>query len=351
MERYLKTSRSQLKLTGIKSELKLIVPGKVVSSSFPSTQTNATWLVLDAKDDASLDAVVKLNTAPVVITAEPGGYKLPQPLESKNLRRSRGQLGGLGADLPVTDAGPGFVAEAQSVTTTTLRVFPGGENYFENNPANTGTVVSVKLFAPKGRTLKSISETRVIAAVDNKGRSLVPTEDESTQFGGDANQDGPMRFYIRLPLPRPDAQSIENISAETVAVTAGSWKEMMLTNLAENATNALDLSSVLSDAKMFVTKFTMKRGQMNIQLRFEGPPTVYRLEVRAKILGNDQFNSYSSGRQSGRKNGVTTRTITLQGYGSFVEAPAPEAIRLTVRFPEDVRRERVKFSLKALDLF
>ncbi len=349
MERYLKTMRSQWKLAGMKSELKLFFPGKVVSSSFPSMQANTTWLVVDAKDDPSLDAVSKLNTAPVVITAEPAGFKLAQPLESKSLQRARGQLGG-GDDLPVTDAGPGFVAEAQSVTTTTLRVFPGGENYFKNNPADTGTVVRVKLFAPKGRTLKSISETRVIAAVDNKGRSLASDENESTQFGGDANQDGPVQFDLRLQLPQRDAQSIENISAEAVAVTAGDWKELALTNLAENATNTLDLSAVLTDAKMFVTKFTMKRGQMNMQLRLEGLPTVNRLEVRAKVPGNNQFNSYSSERQSGKKNGVTTRTIVLQGYGFPDEAPAPEAVGLTVRYPQDLRRERVKFELKGLDL-
>jgi len=349
MERYLKTMRSQWKLTGMKSELKLIFPGKVVSSSFPSLQTNATWLVVDAKDDASLDAVAKLNVAPVVITAEPAGYKLAQPLESKNLRRVRGQAGG-GDDLPVTDAGPGFVAEAQSVTTTTLRVFPGGESYFENNPADTGTVVRVKLFAPKGRTLKSISETRVIAAVDNKGRSVVSDENESTQFGGDANQDGPVQFDLRLQLPQPDAQAIEKISAEAVAVTAGDWKELTLTNLAENATNALDLSAVLPDAKIFVTKFAMKRGQMNMQLRLEGPPTVNRLEVRAKVPGDNQFSSYSSERQTGKKSGVTTRTIVLQGYGIADEAPTPEAVRLTVRYPGDMRRERMRFELKGLDL-
>jgi hypothetical protein len=349
MERYLKTLRSQWKLSGMKGQVKLVFPGKVVSSDFPATQTNTTWLTMDAKDDASLDAVAKLNTVPVVITAEPAGYKLAQPLESKNLRRARGQAGG-GDDLPVTDAGPGFVAEAQSVTTSTLRVFPGGESYFENNPADTGTVVRVKLFGPKGRTLKSISETRVIAAVDNKGRSVASDENESTQFGGDADQDGPVQFDLRLQLPQPDAQAIEKISAEAVAVTAGDWKELTLTNLAENATNALDLSAVLPDAKIFVTKFAMKRGQMNMQLRLEGPPTVNRLEVRAKVAGNNQFNSYSSERQTGKKSGVTTRTIVLQGYGIADEAATPEAVRLTVRYPEDVRRERVRFELKGLDL-
>ena len=92
-------------------------------------QTNSTWLAVDARKDERWTRSVKLYAAPTVITAKPGGLKLARPLESKNSSRFRRQRAEAGEDLPLTDAGPGFVAEAQSITTTILHVFPGGENF------------------------------------------------------------------------------------------------------------------------------------------------------------------------------------------------------------------------------
>jgi hypothetical protein len=336
--------------------LKLIFPGKVVSSSFPAMETNATWVTLDGKKDETLDAAAKLIAGPTVITAEPGGLKLAQPLESKKLRRSGRLASAANDDLPVTDAGPGFVAEAQSVTTTTLHVFPGGENYFKQNTVATGVVVNAKLFAPKGRTLQSVSDVRVLAAVDNKGRSVAAEtgndENGSSEVDARGSADvNSLQVQLRLQLPQPDAQAIDIISAEAVAVTVGSWKEMTLTNLQANATNEIDLSGVLLGAEMLITKYNLKNGQFNLQASLKGPATVRRLDVRAKISDNNQFNSYSSNRQSSTKNGEMTRTIVVQGYGfGNQDAASQAAMVLVIRYPNDLQRERVKFELKGLDL-
>lgn len=355
MERFLKTFRSEWKLSGSKTELKLVFPGKVTSSGFPETQTNATWLAVDAKQDESLDAVVKLYAAPTVITAEPDGLKLDQPLESKSLRRFSRQRGEAGYDLPITDAGPGFVAEAQSITTTTLHVFPGGEDYFKQNAVATGAVVYAKLFAPRGRTLLSASDIRVLTAVDDKGRSVVAeSEDEnvSSRFnsGGSADANS-LQIQLRLRLPQPDARTIDEISAEAVAVTAGTWKEMTVTNLQENATNEIDLTPVLPGAKIIITKLSSKSGQFNLRARLQGPRTVQQLDVRAKIPGNDNFNSYSSDRHFNIKGEEATRTLTISGYGFGGEGALSQGeVVLIVRYPDNLRRERLKFELKGLDL-
>ena len=119
---------------------------------------------------------------------------------------------------------PGFVAEAQTVTTTTLHLFPGGEPYFERHPANTGAVVSVKFFAPKGRTLKSVTGIRVLSAVDNQGRSVVRGESDDDEddsmsevTSGGSSDSSALSLDLRLQLPAPDAQSIDKISAEAIA--------------------------------------------------------------------------------------------------------------------------------------
>jgi len=360
MERYLKTFRSEWKLSSAKSELRLVFPGKVIASGFPAMQTNATWLTVDAKQDESLDALAKLYTAPTVITAESAGLKLPQPLESKNLGRSNRRRGEAGDDLPITNAMPGFVAEAQSITTTILHVFPGGEDYFKqrenSREARPGAIVNIKLFAPKGRTLQSVNDVRVLTALDNKGRSVVAETGEGEEvssggFSGGSSDANSLQVQLPLQLPQPDAQSIDEITVEAVAVTAGAWKEMTLTNLQENATNEFDLAAVLPDAKLAITKFTSKNAQFNLQARLKGPSTVKRLDVRAKIPGNDQFNSYSSERQFNVKNKEATRLLSLQGYGFGDEASSSQdSLVLVIRYPEDLRRERVKFNLKALDL-
>lgn len=360
MQRYFKNVRSALKLSGVSSELKLVFPGKVLTSGFPGTQTNSTWLAIDGKRDETIEAVEKLYNGPVVITAELGGLKLEQPLELKKLAQARRGRGEAGDELPVTDAGPGFVAEAQTITTTTLRVFPDGENYFKQGSRyfgqQTGTVVSAKLFAPKGRSLQSAGDVRVLKAVDNQGR-VIPVESEDEETGSshvfssgspDANS---AQIQLRLQLPQPDAQAIDELAAEAIVVTAGAWKEMTLTNIQQNATNELDLAGVLPGAKLIITKFTSKNRQLNLQAQIKGPPTVRRLDVQAKIPGTDNFNSNLSERNFRTKGNESTRTISIQGYGYSDEgSPLEGAFVLVVRYPEDLRRERVNFKLKGLDL-
>jgi hypothetical protein len=92
----------------MKFEWKLALPGKILSSSLPGTEGNETWLRLDAEKPESVDAALKLVEAPLVITAELGGLKVDEPLESKKLVRSAARRSSGEPDLPITEAGPGF---------------------------------------------------------------------------------------------------------------------------------------------------------------------------------------------------------------------------------------------------
>jgi hypothetical protein len=360
MQRYFKTLRSTLKLSGMMSELKLVFPGKVITSGFPEKQTNATWLTIDSKKDETLDAVAKLYDGPVVITAESGGLKLDQPLESKKLARARGGRGEAGNELPVTEAGPGFMAEPLTITTTTLHVFPDGENYFKDPSAafehRTGTVVSAKLFAPKGRTLQSVSEVRVLKVTDDKGRAVSSEpenaeSEESESYSGDSQRRDSMHISLRFQLPQPDAQAIDEIAAEAIAVTTGAWKEMTLTNIQAGATNELDLADVLPGAKLVITKSTFKDNQLNVQAQIKGPPTIQRLDIQAKIPGSDGFNSNLSERKFTARNNTSTRSVTIQGYDSAGgNSSDTRQIVIIIRYPQDLKRERVSFKLKGLDL-
>jgi len=363
-QRYAKNMRQQWKLKGAANELKFVFPGKVLTSGFPHAEGNATWLTIDAQKPETLDAASKLYDAPIVITCELGGLQLDKSLESKILQRLARRPSGA-PDLPITDAGPGFAAEPLAVTTTTLYFFPGGEKYLQQARAasfggsQTGTVVSAKLFAPKGRTLQSVSGLRVVKATDDKGRTIAGTgEDdgdpgETVIYHNAGSQSGnSTHISLRLQLPQPDAQSIDELSVEAIALTAGKWKELTLTNITNHSTNEVDLAPVLPGAKLLITKFTSKNRQLSLQARLTGPPAIRQLEIQTKPSGAQRTSSTAYEQSFNTRAGESTRKLQLQQYG-FSEEDADSGagpISLLLRLPEDQRRERVRFVLKGLDL-
>lgn len=362
--RWAKNARQYWKQSGLKSELRFVFSGKVLSSGLPSTEGNATWIAFDAKKEETLGPAAKLYEAPTVITAELGGLKLDFPLESRVLQLHAGRGGRGASELPITEAGPGFTAEALSVTITTVHYFPEGVNYRKETQSTlgyqpTGAVVQAKLFAPKGRTLQSVSGVRVLKAVDDKGRPMSDgaSGEESSeavvysvrgQAPGNSSQ-----IQLRLPLPASDAQSIEQLDAEAIAATAGNWKELTVPNVSAAMTNEIDLSSVLASAKMVLRKFTRKRSQTIIEGEIKGPPSIRQLEVTARVGDSDQRSmAHASERGFTTKDNLSTRKFQLQSYSYSEDGEgAAGSLTIVVRFPEDQKRERVKFTLKGLDLF
>ncbi len=364
--RWVKNARQYWKSAGMSAELRFVFPGKVLSSGLPNTEGNATWIAFDAKKEETLGPAVKLYDAPTVITAELGGLKLDAPLESKVLQLQAGRGGRGDPELPVTDAGPGFTAEALSVTITTVHYFPEGAKYRKETQGalgyqSTGAVVLAKLFAPKGRTLQSVSGVRVLKAVDDKGRPIAAGAADESSFtstvelaGGLQVPGNSTRIQLRLPLPASDAQSIEQLDAEAIAATAGNWKELTVPNVSAATTNEIDLASVLAGAKMVLRKITRKQSQTTIEGELKGPPSIRQIEVTTRVGDSDQrFMGNSSERGFTTKDKVSTRKFHLQSYSYSEdgEAAAAGTLSVVVRFPEDQKRERVKFTLKGLDLF
>jgi hypothetical protein len=366
LKRQMKSMRTQWKMTGISGELKFVFPGKVLSSGLPETQTNATWITVDSKKDESLDALAKLYDGPVVITAEPAGLTLKEPLELSKLRPRNGRTGEMGGDLPITEGATGFIAQAEGISTTTLHVFPGGESYFKegNMPfgGQAGTMVHAKLFAPKGRSLQSVTDVKLLAATDDKGRPVAAGKNEEgeemnsyayVQSGMDEGQEtAGAEMQLRLELPQPDAQAIDEVSAEAVAVTAGSWKEMTLTNITETSTNEFDIGAALPGAKLVLSKITMKNNMLSMQGKMIGPATVKNLTIQVKIPGREQRNYFNfSGGNVSAKDGETTRGFNVNGSVFNMNGEkSPGSYQLLIRYPEDLKRERVNFKLKGLDL-
>ena len=117
------------------------------------------------------------------------------------------------------------------------------------------------------------------------------------------------------------------------------------------ATNELDLGEVLAGAKLVIAKAAFKNNQLNIQAQIKGPVTIQKLDIQAKIPGSDGFNGYLSERKFTARDNASIRTVGIQGYDSTGgNSPDLRQIVLVIRYPQDLKRERLNFKLKSLDL-
>ena len=64
-------------------------------------------------------------------------------------------------------------------------------------------------------------------------------------FGSDGSEKGgPVSIQLHLALPASDAKAIDEIQAEAVALTIGSWKELLVTNVQADAKREIELSEL-----------------------------------------------------------------------------------------------------------
>src|ERR1051325_3599127 len=116
--KFLKTSKSKI-------EFQMTFPGKVISSSFPETNGNSTGYTIDGAKPETIEAVSKLNTNAIVVIAELGGLKIDKPVDASSARQQMFRPPDPNdSNVPITEGGEGFTAEASSVTTTTSYEFP-----------------------------------------------------------------------------------------------------------------------------------------------------------------------------------------------------------------------------------
>jgi hypothetical protein len=219
-----------------------------------------------------------------------------------------------------------------------------------------GTTVSAKLFPPKGRVIKSVSGVRLLSAKDDQGREIARPKSDGEDFAEEANdmlfssgnEDAQsINMQVRLALPAPDAQTIEELQAEAVALTIGSYKELLLTNVQADAQKVIDLGELVPGAKLTILKVTSKKSQSSVQVRLEGPPAVDQTELKIKRTSRSG-SSHTMQQQSSTRDKVTKRTLTVQSYDHEGGGGGP--VTLEVRQPQDAKRERVQFKLSGLDL-
>ncbi|HWQ93581.1 MAG TPA: hypothetical protein VN673_18105, partial [Clostridia bacterium] len=355
-ERYLKRIR-------MRQEWKLVLPGKIASSDFPLTDSNSTSLVFDPNSSELVDGVSKLMKLPALtVVADPAGVKFDGVLKSSELAEQMRSSMETEATIPITDAGPGFVAEPQAIEITTFHEFPDVRQLKESRrgtmilpPAeNEGTAIQVKLFPPKGRILKSAGSVKVKLAKDDQGRPI-PTLSKARRSSYSINStgDGEKAVTVRLEmgLPEPDAKAIDEVQAEAVVLTIGGYKEMVFTNAQAEVKKEIDLGTIVSGAKLVIQKATSKGPAESLQIIVTGPKEVRQLEFTTGSEGSGTSQASVYDRNVTEKEGIVTRTVQVQNYNFGMNARTKEnPIQLIARMPQDYKNERLQFTLTALDL-
>jgi hypothetical protein len=372
--------RRMLRSQKFKGSFRLVVPGTVLSCPLPNTEANQTWIEVDGEDDASLDQLFSVMDEPLRVTAEPGGLDLSAlPLDSTELAEQM-EYGGHDepdtfADLEIIEGPDGYYAEPTTLVTSMLILLPGAEEklgqrieYLRSDFDNTATI-SAKLYAPEGQRLLAISKVQTDKAVDDMGETvgLGPRSDYGGyrmrgygMFSDDEEEaNNSADFQVVLSLPQPDAQAIEEVSGKLIVVAFDNWATHKVERVRANPGRVIDLSDILPGASLTVKRYkrhfepmgTDGRIEGRLELEMRGPESVSVLQLGVELPGSDHVSSHDSMDETQTKDGVTTRTLMLQ-YNVWNRSQLDaDAVTLTIRFPQGVRREEVPFHLEAMDMY
>ena len=343
------------------TEHRLVFPGRVVSSGLPSTEGSATWWRVDWADEQTLWAARNLACAErIVVVAQAGGLKLPGPVESVRDRNGRARPPKPNAASPVADAAPGYLIEARSISVTTERWFPGVSNspgyasLFD--PNKRGVVVRAALCVPKENVVKSVESARVLRAVDDQGREIKPAPVDEGEGGRDTDygREGPqvLGLDLRLGVPAPDAQGIEELEGEVVMSTASQWRDLCLTNVCPGSTNSFDLGALIPGARFSAAELKSTGRETAFKATLTGPPAIRDLLFALPEEDEPWLDIRSSESGARSKDGLTIRRVfVVVAKGWAGRRPAPVCMTLRLRVPEVRRLERFRFKLTGLDLF
>ena len=342
------------------------MPGEVVSSTLPEVDGASTSIAYDTGDAESIERLIEAMGEDFVVVAEPGALALASlPLDSQELQVGVDMHSPMGASsyaqVPVTDAEDFFEAEALSAMTISTHVFDEGWDQLTpmqhmqlDYRVENRTTVQARLYAPQGRYVLAVENPRVTEAVDDQGRAIgAPDAGGHTSYHSSSSmQDGPSRSYdfqLTLGLPEPDAEAIEEVVGELTAITFSGYREQRLEQ--PTAGNVIALDDVVEGAELTI-EAVEDQGEHGgrFRLKLTGPAEVANLQLDIEV-DNAHFASAFPNRDTNREqDGQTEREVHLQYHYAAREGEAG-TLRLVIRLPEDIKRERVEFDLFAIDLF
>jgi hypothetical protein len=343
---------------GMKLTYRMVLPGKVLTSTLPKTKDKATWVTVDITGpNKGPKQLVAAFAKPIVITSELGGLKLDGRLDSDELARHGRPHGGGWDEIPVTPAVPGFVVTPISVTTVGYGLLRGRAGLEEKHLAalrdSSRATLHCELTLPKGCHLISQDSHRVVEAVDGKGRAIpLPGRSQQTHYPishGDRADDR-IALELRTGLPARDARTLARLRGEVIVVTNSKWKTLTIPDAKADPEKKIDMSAVLPGAVGMIRK--MDGGSVDLQIQGkEGAWLVDHLRYALKFADGREFEAKRQGHSmsSGPEHFDATLNLASEELrrGEGMPAGVPTLI---VRAPDDVRRQRVTFTLQNVPL-
>ena len=246
-----------------------------------------------------------------------------------------------------TVAAPGFLVEPTHLVTTVVHPFSEGA-------ASTGVleeqaVVHFRVFPPAGRTLHEVGEVNVHQAKDDQGRSLsvrpkAEAGQEASRPSGYRPQDAINGFQVELTLPLPDARAIDLVEGDVVVLTSGPWQELSLTNAQTGA--QVDLSELLPEAQIEFEDLSLQESHLRVRAQVTGPLGVGQIDLQVKTASGRLLQGQVQRRPGNRDGSQVLSLYAFDPQGQELT----ESFRLIVRVPSDLKRERVHFAVRGLDL-
>ena len=337
--------------------LKIVMPGKVLSSTLPINTDNVTECTANASKEDDLNAIMKLFKESIVVVSEPSQLKMdrfPLELGKRNIFMNEDQAD---QDVPLAAGIVAYRAVAKMVVMHQTHYFPGAEEVLDKGMyyvEPTGCTLTLTLQAPQGRNLLKSLNVALIRALDDKNRELKLNDENSDESSSQCDYgDGPRQTLdipLVLVLPQSDVRTLVSVEGEAEILTFSKWNEHVIADPKPGET-VIDLGDILSGAKLVILPLAKNARQTDAhQIMFKtkitGPKEIQRLHFVLKA-GQNQAIQYM-GQDIAKPDGQQfVRNSMVQSWTSEQNA----SLKLVVRYPDDLKREKVKFKVEDVDLY
>lgn len=357
---------------------RLTLPGEIVSSPLPNTETNQTWIDIDGSNKESLDQITPLIVESLTIVAKPGVLDLASlPLDTQELAEpivyNDPDEPDPHANLPIVDAPEGYYAESETLTVSNIVLLPQAKEKLGervrmfsrefNNTAN----IRAKLYAPENGKILSLEEVKVQNAIDDQGNTIKEYTDPengyiSRRYYGRINpsddESNTVTFEVTLDLPAPGAQAIEEITGSLIVTAFDDWNTHRIPRVRANPDKTIDLSGILPGATLKINRYrrhvdsedSYRQLEGRFELEIFGPPEIENIQFTVELTGEDRIHAYPSSDQTSTTDGKSQRVIDLQ-YSEWSDEITNLDATLIIHYPQGIRRERVPFLLEAMDMY
>ncbi|GEM_PF-5769194 len=356
-------------------------PGKILSATTGSFKDKTVSVSLEASKKETVEAYRKFLSEGTTIVMEPGKLKMEGlPLDSGELaERVEETPTGL-EGIPVVDAQEGFRVQCRLANIRLTHFFEQAARFREQlaeelsmDIRGNACVLQAQVYAPRNRRILGLEESKVKRAVDDKGRIVKPFQKTDGAGDGDfepfygrssyysssgEDDESSKPFEIRLALPEPTAEAIEELEGEIIVTTYSEWKQHLLTDPKAAAT-PIDLSKMHPGTTLVIKDVktrTMGSGEdaqkiIRLTLELTGPPTIRQVTFSSVPAGpakNDYWydHTYVERDNVKQEKDKTVRKVVVQ---STAEGDA--GVWIAIRCPDQMKRERLKFKLEAIDLY